>query len=89
VRLEVEITLNINHQEYPLKVPASETLLNTLRRLGFFSVKSGECKTGECGACTILFDGKPVNSCSMLTAHAEGHLIQTVESLGEHPDQGW
>jgi putative selenate reductase molybdopterin-binding subunit len=89
VRLEVEITLNINHQEYPLKVPASETLLNTLRRLGFFSVKSGECKTGECGACTILFDGKPVNSCSMLTAQAEGHLIQTVESLGEHPDQGW
>ncbi len=85
----MEITLNINHQDYPLRIPAGERLLQTLRYLGFFSVKSGECNHGECGACTILLDGKPVNSCSMLTAQAEGHLIQTVESLGENPQQGW
>src|SRR6056297_2776697 len=88
-RPEVKVTLNINHQEYPLKVPSSERLLDTLRRLGFFSIKSGGCEKGECGACSVLFDGKPVNSCTMLTAQAEGHLIETVESMGEHPDQGW
>jgi len=85
----VEITLNINHQDYPLNIPPSERLLDTLRRLGFFSVKSGGCEKGECGACTILFDGRSVNSCTMLTAQADGHKIETVEDVGQHPDQGW
>jgi putative selenate reductase molybdopterin-binding subunit len=89
VRFEVKVTLNINHQDFPLKIPASERLLDTLRRLGFFSIKSGGCVKGECGACTILFDGRPVNSCTMLTAQAEGHQIETVENLGQHPEQGW
>ncbi len=85
----MQVTLNVNHQDYPLNVPASERLLDTLRRLGFFSIKSGGCEKGECGACTILLDGRSVNSCTMLTAQAEGHQIETVEDLGEHPDQGW
>jgi putative selenate reductase molybdopterin-binding subunit len=88
-RYNVEITLNINQQDYPLNVPASERLLDTLRRLGFFSIKSGGCEKGECGACAILFDGRSVNSCTMLTAQAEGHAITTVESMGEHPQHGW
>ena len=85
----MKITLNINHQEIPLNIPAGERLLDTLRRLGLFSVKYGGCQKGECGACAIRFDGRPVNSCTMLTVQAEGHLIETVESLGEHPEQGW
>ena len=85
----MEITLRINQQEFPLVITPNERLLDTLRKLGFFSIKSGGCEKGECGACTILFDGKPVNSCTMLTVQAEGHEIQTVESLGEHPEQGW
>lgn len=85
----MKITLNVNHQEYPLNVPAGERLLDTLRCLGIFSVKSGGCENGECGACAVLFDGRPVNTCTMLTAQAEGHHIQTVEGLGEHPEQGW
>jgi len=85
----VKIVLNINHQEYPLNVPERERLLDTLRKLGLFSVKSGGCEKGECGACSVLFDGRPVNSCTMLTAQAEGHQIETVESLGQHPEQGW
>lgn len=85
----MEITLNINQQDYPLRIAAGERLLDTLRRLGFFSVKYGGCQKGECGACAVLFDGRPVNSCTMLTAQAEGHRIQTVESVGEHPEQGW
>jgi len=85
----VKITLNINHQEYPLIIQADDNLLHTLRKLGFFSIKQGKCEKGECGACTILLDGTPVNSCSMLTAQAEEHLIETVEAIGEHPQQGW
>ncbi len=63
-------------------------MLAVLRRLGYFGVKHG-CETGECGACAVLLDGKPVNSCVMLAAQAEGHAIQTIEALGEHPEQGW
>jgi putative selenate reductase molybdopterin-binding subunit len=85
----VKIILNINQQEFPLNLPAGERLLDTLRRLGFFSIKNGGCEKGECGACTVLLDGKPVNSCTMLTAQAQGHLIQTVEAMGEHPIHGW
>jgi putative selenate reductase molybdopterin-binding subunit len=85
----MNVTLTINHQDFPLRVDPSERLLDTLRKLGFFSIKSGGCEHGECGACTILFDGRPVNSCTMLTAQAEGHQIETIEADGQHPDQGW
>ncbi len=85
----MNVTLTINHQDFPLRVDPSERLLDTLRKLGFFSIKSGGCEHGECGACTILFDGRPVNSCTMLSVQAEGHQIETVEAEGEHPDQGW
>ena len=85
----MNVTLTINGQEFPLRVDPKERLLDTLRKLGFFSIKSGGCEHGECGACTILFDGRPVNSCTMLSVQAEGHQIQTVEAEGEHPDHGW
>lgn len=85
----MKVTLNINHQDFPLKIAPGERLLDTLRKLGFFSIKSGGCEKGECGACTVLFDGRSVNSCTMLTAQAEGHRIETVEAMGEHPQQGW
>ena len=81
--------LSINNTEYVFDLAPSDTLLKTLRKNGFTSVKSGGCKKGECGACTILFDDKPVNSCTMLALQAEGHSITTIESIGEHPDQGW
>jgi putative selenate reductase molybdopterin-binding subunit len=85
----MEITLTINGESFAEKISPGENLLTTLRRLGFFGVKFGGCEKGECGACTILFDGRPVNSCTMLTAQAEGHDIRTIEGVGEHPDQGW
>ena len=44
---------------------------------------------GECGACTVLLDGKPVNSCTVLAAQADGHSLETIEGVGQHPDQGW
>ena len=85
----MNIKLHINHSDFEWETTAGETLLSLLRRKGLFSVKSGGCQHGECGACTILFDGKPVNSCTMLAAQADGHKLQTVESLGQHPESGW
>ena len=85
----MKITLNINQEFQVVEVRADERLLDTLRELGYLSVKSGGCKKGECGACTILFNGKAVNACMLLSVQAEGHLIETIEPTGSHPQLGW
>ncbi|MGD2252711.1 MAG: molybdopterin-dependent oxidoreductase [Anaerolineales bacterium] len=85
--MHIEFTLN--GQPIEMDVPADTTLLTALReQLGLFGAKHG-CETGECGACAVLLDGVPVNACVMLAAQAAGHSITTIESLGEHPEQGW
>jgi len=84
----MDLLLDINQESHQVSAQPGETLLKLLRRMGYFGVKHG-CETGECGVCTVLLDGKPVNSCLVLAAQAEGHAIQTIESLGEHPEQGW
>ena len=77
------VHMNVNGTDVELGVDESESLTDTLRnRLGLTSVKKG-CEAGECGACTILLDGRSVNSCIYLTVWAEGHSILTVEGL-EH-----
>lgn len=83
------IDLKINGEEKTFDVTPSKTLLEALRLSGYFGVKFGGCQAGECGACAILMDGQPVNSCSMLAAQAQGHRIETIEKVGEHPEQGW
>ncbi len=85
----MQIKLEINQILTPFDIQPGATLLDVLRNAGFFGAKFGGCQKGECGACTVLLDGRPVNSCSMLAAQAEGHSIQTIEGIGEHPDQGW
>jgi putative selenate reductase molybdopterin-binding subunit len=84
----MEITFDINNEIHQVFTDPGETLLKLLRRLGYYGVKHG-CESGDCGACAILMDGRPVNSCLILGAQAEGHKIQTIESLGQHPEQGW
>lgn len=84
----MKIELNINGATQPVEVNPGETLLKTLRAEGYFGVKHG-CETGECGACTVLVDGKPANACVTLAAQVEGHTIETIEAVGEHPEQGW
>lgn len=84
----MKIELSVNGHSYPQNAAPGENLLTSLRANGFYSVKHG-CETGECGACAVLIDGKLVNSCVHLAAQAEGHKIQTVEEMGEHPEQGW
>jgi aerobic carbon-monoxide dehydrogenase small subunit len=75
------ITLSINGSSEQVDVPANMTLLQMLRdRLALTGTKNG-CNAGECGACTVLFDGEPVNSCLVLAVEADGASIVTVEGL--------
>ncbi|MGH2606930.1 MAG: molybdopterin-dependent oxidoreductase [Anaerolineales bacterium] len=79
----------LNGERAEIEVPSDATLLAVLREhLGLYGAKHG-CETGECGACTVLLDGRPVNTCVMLAAQAHGHRVETIESVGEHPEQGW
>ncbi len=83
------IKCRFNGCEQEWDIQPGETLLTTLRRLGYFGVKFGGCQKGECGACTVLIDGAPVNSCALLTAQVEGKQVETIEAMGDHPEQGW
>ncbi len=84
----MNIPLIINGNTHETDITPNETLLTTLRGLGFHGVKFGD-EQGLSGSDTVLLDGKPVNAGSMLTAQAEGHKVVTIEGLGEHPEQGW
>ena len=78
-----EIVLHINGQNYPVQVEPDELLVDVLRnRLGLTGTKKG-CGTGDCGACTVLMDGRPVTSCLVLAVAAEGKSIATVEGLSD------
>ncbi len=77
------ISLIINGTEEQLQVPSNMTLLHVLRdKLGFTGTKNG-CEAGECGACTVLVDGEPMNSCLVLAVELNGREITTVEGLAE------
>ncbi len=78
------ITLIINGQTEELLVPSNMTLLHVLRdQLGLTGTKNG-CEAGECGACTILLDGEPVNSCLALAVEMDGREITTIEGLSNN-----
>jgi aerobic carbon-monoxide dehydrogenase small subunit len=75
------ITLIVNGQAEELLVPSNLTLLHALRdHLGLTGTKNG-CEAGECGACTVLVDGEPVNSCLALAVELDGREITTIEGL--------
>ena len=77
------VTLTVNGSERTVAVPAHRTLLDGLRdEVGLPGTKSC-CAEGECGACTVLLDGKAVNSCLVLCVEAEGHEVTTVEGLSD------
>ena len=84
----MNLHLIINGIEHEHKAAPGDSLLKTLRSLGYHSIKFGD-EHGLTGSDTVLLDGIPVNAGSMLAAQAEGHEIATLEALGEHPDQAW
>ena len=78
------ISLKVNGTQELLQVPSNMTLLHALReKLGFTGTKNG-CEAGECGACTVLVDGEPVNSCLVLAIELDGKEITTIEGLSEN-----
>ncbi len=89
--MKKQIKLRVNGQEREVIVEHRQTLLDALRYdLGLTGTKEG-CSNGNCGSCTVLLDGQPVNSCLVLAVEVEGRDITTIEGLsrGErlHPLQ--
>ncbi|MFC2065093.1 molybdopterin-dependent oxidoreductase [Chloroflexota bacterium] len=80
--------LTINGKDKQINASPSERLITTLRKAGYYSIKFGD-EHSLSGMDTVLLDGRPVNAGTLLTKQAEGHLIVTVEGLGDIPDQGW
>jgi len=78
----MRVTLRVNGEQHETDVWEGESLLYVLReRLGLPGSKNA-CEQGECGSCSVLYDGKLVCSCLVLAAQAEGHEVVTVEGLG-------
>ena len=89
--MKYALTLKVNGEVYELEVPANWTLLDIIRgECGLTGTKQG-CGNGECGACTVLLDGEPVNSCLVLALHANGKDVTTIEGMSKggkmHPIQ--
>ena len=87
----VTLTINVNGENRTATVPAETTLLRLLREtFGLTGSKLG-CDVGDCGACTVIVDGLPVNSCLMLAGQADGREVLTIEGLASmdrvHPLQ--
>ena len=82
----MNIQLKINGKSVTDRIEADLILLDFLRAHGCMSVKRG-CDTSNCGLCTVLMDGKPILSCSMLAVRAAGHHIQTLEGLQEEASE--
>jgi aerobic-type carbon monoxide dehydrogenase small subunit (CoxS/CutS family) len=79
--VKVAATLNVNGIAYPIEIDPQLSLLRAVREhVGLTGAKEG-CDDSECGACMMLLDGEPVNSCSYLALQAEGREITTVEGL--------
>ncbi len=75
------VIITVNDVRRRETLPCNMTLLEYLREdLGLKGVKEG-CGVGDCGACTVLLDGKPVNSCLTLAVEADGHRVVTIEGL--------
>jgi carbon-monoxide dehydrogenase small subunit len=85
------IQVSVNGDRYDLSVEAKKTLLDLLRDdLGLTGTKKG-CDNGECGACTVLLNGRPVNACLVLAVETDGQEVLTIEGLADgtrlHPLQ--
>ena len=77
----MNITLNVNGVDYPVTIDHDRNLVSVIRgEVGLTGTKEG-CDDCECGACMVLLDGRPVNSCSYLAAQAAGRRITTVEGV--------
>jgi len=77
----IDVAMTVNGERRTFAAHPGESLLELLRRSGYREVKSG-CESGDCGSCLVLLDGKPVNSCMVFAASAEGRTVTTVRGIG-------
>jgi len=78
---DVNVTLHVNGVDYPVTIGYGRNLVSVLRtEIGLTGTKEG-CDDCECGACMVLLDGQPINSCSYLAGQAQGRSITTVEGV--------
>lgn len=81
----IQVTLNINGEEIKITSLPNRTLLDVLREdLGLTGAKDACGGEGECGACTVLLDGKPVNSCMVFIGQVNGSQVETIEGLAKN-----
>jgi aerobic carbon-monoxide dehydrogenase small subunit len=84
VSKKVHVTTTVNHEPVEFLCEPRQSLLEVLRdTLRLTGAKEG-CNNGNCGACTVIFSGVPVNSCLVLAVEAEGATVETVEGLADH-----
>ncbi len=76
----MKITTYINDERKDFQVEPGEVLLDLLRREGYTSVKEG-CKTGDCGACMVLVNGRAMTSCTLFVSQVDGKKVRTSEGL--------
>jgi aerobic-type carbon monoxide dehydrogenase small subunit (CoxS/CutS family) len=77
----IPVTLKVNNQPLHLQLEPRVTLLDALRNYSSLTGAKEGCDRASCGACTVLFDGKPIYGCQKLAIEAQGHHITTVEGL--------
>lgn len=82
----MKVMVTVNGRKIQEEVACDLLLIDFLRSHGCPSVKRG-CETSNCGLCTVMMDGKPVLSCSVLTVRADGHVIETLEGLQEEAEE--
>ena len=89
--MKIPVTLRVNGESYDLMIAPYRTLLDVLREEIHLTGSKKGCDVGDCGACTVLLDGKPVNACLVVAATAESSEITTIEGLAQdgnlHPLQ--
>jgi aerobic carbon-monoxide dehydrogenase small subunit len=81
------VSMTVNGEARELAVVPNRTLLDALRNEGSLTGTKKGCDVGDCGACTVIMDGRPVNACLVLAIEAEGATIETIEGLQPAYDQ--
>lgn len=82
--MKIPVRLNVNGEIYELTIAPYRTLVDVLREEIHLTGSKKGCDVGDCGACTVLLDGKPVNSCLVLAATAQDKEIVTIEGLAKN-----
>ena len=83
----IKITFTLNRKPTTIEIPPNITLLDLLRDYLYLTGTKKGCEIGECGACMVILDGKPVNSCMILAPQVSGHEVITIEGIQPSTDK--